>query len=79
MTWDQIQGKWKQVKGSVRERWGRLTDSDFDQIAGNREKFIGRLQERYGYTREKAENELNEWLTASGTQTPKTRTGESQH
>ena len=77
MNWDQIEGKWKQMKGSVREKWGDLTDSDFEQIAGNREKFIGRLQERYGYTRDKAEKELEEWSSETGTEVPRTRTGGS--
>ena len=78
MNWDQVEGKWKQMKGSVREKWGKLTDSDYEQIAGSREKFIGRLQERYGYTREQAENSLNEWVN-SDFQTPKTRTGQPSH
>lgn len=76
MNWDQVEGKWKQMKGSMRQKWGQLTDSDFEQIAGNRDKFLGRLQERYGYTREKAEKELDEWQTTEfGTEKPKTRTG----
>jgi uncharacterized protein YjbJ (UPF0337 family) len=61
MNWDQVEGKWKQMKGSMRQKWGQLTDSDFEQIAGNRDKFLGRLQERYGYTRDRAEKELEEW------------------
>jgi len=79
MNWDQVEGKWKQMKGSIREKWGQLTDSDYEQIAGNRDKFVGRLQERYGYTRDKAEKELDEWMSSSTfeTQTPKTRTGGS--
>ena len=77
MNWDQIEGKWKQMKGSIRQKWGQLTDSDFEQIAGNRDKFLGRLQERYGYTREKAETELNEWLRSEreAEAPPKARTG----
>ena len=62
MNWDQVQGKWSQMRGSVREKWGRLTDSDYEQVAGNREKFLGRLQERYGYAREQAEKEVDEWM-----------------
>ncbi len=79
MNWDQVEGKWKQMKGSVRQKWGELTDSDYEQIAGNRDKFVGRLQERYGYTRDKAEKELDEWMGASNfdTETPRTRTGGS--
>ena len=80
MNWDQIEGKWKQMKGSVREKWGKLTDSDFEQIAGNRDKFLGRLQERYGYTREKAEKELDQWTQSEReTEMPKTRSGGSAH
>ncbi len=74
MNWDQIEGKWKQMKGAAREKWGQLTDSDFEQIAGNREKFIGKLQERYGYSREKAQQEVDEWMSRDAA-TPKTRTG----
>jgi uncharacterized protein YjbJ (UPF0337 family) len=87
MNWDQIQGKWKEMKGTVRQKFGQLTDSDYEQIAGNREKFLGRLQERYGYTRDKAELELNDFLrtataqpAAGGTQTPpKTQAGGGSH
>ena len=79
MNWDQIEGKWKQMKGSVREKWGKLTDSDYEQIAGSRDKLIGRLQERYGYTRDKAQKELDEWMTEQPgeMEVPKTRTGGS--
>jgi uncharacterized protein YjbJ (UPF0337 family) len=80
MNWDQVEGKWKQMKGSVREKWGKLTDSDYEQIAGSRDEFVGRLQERYGYTRDKAEKELDEWMSSeTDTEFPKTRTGGSSH
>ncbi len=80
MNWDQVEGKWKQMKGSVREKWGQLTDSDFEQIAGNKDKFLGSLQERYGYTKEKAQQELDEWMQSQRElETPKTRTGGSSH
>jgi uncharacterized protein YjbJ (UPF0337 family) len=68
------------MKGSMRQKWGQLTDSDYEQIAGNRDKFVGRLQERYGYTRDKAEKELDDWLSNErdvDTAVPKTRTGGS--
>ena len=79
MNWDQIEGKWKQVKGSVRQRWGKLTDSDYEQIAGSRDKFLGLLQERYGYTRDQAQKELDEWMKTHQDETvsPMTRTGGS--
>ena len=64
MNWDQLQGKWKQMRGSVRERWGKLTDNDLDMIAGNRDKFIGIVQERYGIAKEEAQKKTDEWLTS---------------
>jgi uncharacterized protein YjbJ (UPF0337 family) len=64
MNKDIFKGKWMQVKGDVRGWWGKLTDDDVAQIQGDAEKMIGKLQERYGYTRENAERELNDFLTA---------------
>jgi uncharacterized protein YjbJ (UPF0337 family) len=49
------------MKGQIRQKWAKLTDSDFEMIAGKRQEFLGKLQERYGYTREQAEHELAEW------------------
>jgi uncharacterized protein YjbJ (UPF0337 family) len=62
MNKDILKGKWLQVKGDVRQYWGKLTDDDVDQIQGNADKFIGKLQERYGYNREQAEKEVNDFL-----------------
>ncbi len=59
MNWDQMAGKWKQVKGQVREKWGKLTDDDLDVIAGRRDQLIGRLQERYGLARDEAERQAD--------------------
>ena len=64
MNWDQIEGMWKQMRGSMKQKWGQFTDSDFEQIAGSRDKFVGRLQERYGYTREQADKELSQWMNS---------------
>lgn len=61
MNWDQIQGKWKQMKGSVRQQWGDLTDDDLTVIAGSRDKFVGKLQERYGYAKEEAQRRADDW------------------
>ena len=61
-TWDMIEGKWKQFKGSVQERWGELTDDEFDQIRGNREQLAGKLQEHYGRSRMEIDDDINEWL-----------------
>jgi uncharacterized protein YjbJ (UPF0337 family) len=61
MNWDQIAVNWKQVKGKVKEKWGKLTDDDLEVIEGKKDQLIGRLQERYGYSKEQAEKELNSW------------------
>lgn len=54
---DVFKGKWKELKGSVKEKWGKLTDDDLIQIEGNATKLIGILQQKYGYDKEKAEKE----------------------
>lgn len=64
MNSDQLQGKWKQVKGSIKERWGKLTDDDIDVIAGKRDQLIGRIQERYGIGKEDAQRQVDEWKLA---------------
>ncbi len=61
MNWDQVQGKWKQLKGSVRQEWGDLTNSDVEMIAGSRDKLIGKLQERYGYAKEEAQKKADDF------------------
>lgn len=62
MNRDTLKGQWMQLKGKIREQWGRLTDDEIDQIQGNAEMLIGKLQERYGKTREQAEQDLDSWL-----------------
>jgi uncharacterized protein YjbJ (UPF0337 family) len=69
MNWDEVKGNWMQLKGAVREKWGDLTDDDLDRIAGDREQFVGRLQERYGQTREEAERNVDEFVRDHGTGT----------
>ncbi len=61
MNWDQIEGTWKQMKGDIRKKWAKLTDDDVEYIGGNKDKFIGRLQQRYGHSKEQAESDLDEW------------------
>ena len=58
MNWQQIQGSWTELKGTVRERWGRLTGSDNAVIAGRREQLIGTIQKRYGLIREDVERQV---------------------
>jgi uncharacterized protein YjbJ (UPF0337 family) len=65
MNWDQIKGNWKQAKGDVQKKWGQLTDDDLDVVEGERTKLAGRLQERYGYAKEKANEEIDNWLNST--------------
>ena len=62
MNTDVLKGKWTQLKGEVRSQWGKLTDDDLDVIEGDFEKLAGRIQERYGYERERARQDINDWL-----------------
>jgi len=62
MNWAQMEGKWKQLSGLIRENWGKLTDDDLQQIAGKKDKFIGKLQERYEMAKEGAEKQLDRWV-----------------
>lgn len=59
MNKDIFEGKWKEMRGQIKEWWGKLTDDELEQAAGNSEQIIGLLQQKYGYTRERAVEELN--------------------
>lgn len=61
MNKDIAQGKWLQMKGEVKRKWGMLTDDEIDQIDGSSDKLAGLLQERYGRSRDEAEREVKEW------------------
>ncbi|ADC71897.1 MULTISPECIES: CsbD family protein [unclassified Thioalkalivibrio] len=61
MNWDIVKGNWKQFKGKVKARWGKLTDDELDTVAGKREELAGRIQERYGVTKDEAEKQLAEF------------------
>ena len=65
MNSDQFEGKWKQLKGSVKQRWAKLTDDDLTALSGKKDELIGKLQERYGITREQAQKEADEWASAT--------------
>jgi uncharacterized protein YjbJ (UPF0337 family) len=62
MNDDILQGKWAQMKGKVKQQWGKLTDDDLDRISGKREELVGLMQERYGWERERAETEFDDYL-----------------
>jgi len=59
MNQDIFEGKWKEMRGQVKEWWGKLTDDELEQANGNAEQIVGLLQQKYGYTREEAEKEFN--------------------
>jgi uncharacterized protein YjbJ (UPF0337 family) len=61
MNWDRIEGNWKQLKGKVREQWGKLTDDQFDNIAGKRDRLAGSLQESYGIAQDEAEKQIKDF------------------
>ena len=65
MNSDTLEGNWKQLKGKMREKWGKLTDDDWNAIGGKKDQFIGKLQERYGYSRDQAERDYDEWERAN--------------
>lgn len=62
MNVDQLKGNWTQLKGKVRETWGKLTDDDLEVIAGKKDMLIGRLQERYGNAKDDAERQVDDFL-----------------
>ncbi|WP_405406406.1 CsbD family protein [Paracoccus sp. Ld10] len=61
MNWDIIQGKWKQLKGATKVKWGELTEDELDQIDGNKDRLAGKLQEKYGWTKDQADREIDDY------------------
>ena len=59
MDWNQAKGSWNEVKGQVKQHWGQLTDDDLMQISGDKDQLVGALQRRYGYTKDRAKQELD--------------------
>jgi uncharacterized protein YjbJ (UPF0337 family) len=61
MDWNRVEGNWKQVKGQVKEKWGKLTDDDLTAINGKREQLEGKIQERYGVAKDQARKDVDDW------------------
>lgn len=61
MNWDRIEGSWKQLTGRVTEQWGKLSNDDFDVVAGRRDILAGKIQERYGVAKDEAEKQISAW------------------
>jgi uncharacterized protein YjbJ (UPF0337 family) len=66
MNADQIKGQWRQLKGVAKTQWGKLTDDELTQIEGNAERLVGLVQERYGYEKERAQDEVDRFFTKYG-------------
>jgi uncharacterized protein YjbJ (UPF0337 family) len=62
MNSDIVEGKWKQMKGSIQTKWGKITDDEFEQIKGNRERLVGIVQEKYGYEKDRVRKEVDDYL-----------------
>ena len=63
MNWDIIKGRWSQLKGEARKQWGKITEDDWEKIAGEKDRLLGKLQERYGWSREEAERSADEYFS----------------
>jgi uncharacterized protein YjbJ (UPF0337 family) len=78
MNWDQVEGKWKEVKGQAKEKWGKLTDDDLDVINGRRQQLVGKIQERYGTAKDEAERQADEFVKTMKTLPDETNTYETE-
>jgi uncharacterized protein YjbJ (UPF0337 family) len=61
MNWDLIEAKWKQLRGALKMKWAKLTDDDLNLIAGKKDQLVGKLQERYGISKEEAQTQVEQW------------------
>jgi uncharacterized protein YjbJ (UPF0337 family) len=71
MNWDTVEGQWNQLKGTVKSKWGKLSDQDLVMLDGKKEVFLGKLQELYGIDQDEAEKEVDEWLRTQLAPNPK--------
>lgn len=70
MNWENLNGKWNELKGQVKGKWAKLTDDDMSLIGGKFDELVGRLQQRYGHTREIAEQEIDQFIKSVPTKPP---------
>jgi uncharacterized protein YjbJ (UPF0337 family) len=62
MNWDSIKGNWRQLRGKAKAQWGKLTDDDLDVVEGRRDQLVGKIQERYGTSRDEADRQVDDWI-----------------
>jgi uncharacterized protein YjbJ (UPF0337 family) len=74
MNADQLKGKWTQFKGELKQKWGKFTDDDLTQIGGNYDKFVGKVQERYGAKKDELMKWADQWHQKAAPETPKDKT-----
>jgi uncharacterized protein YjbJ (UPF0337 family) len=65
MNWDRVEGNWNEFKGKIQQQWGKLTNDDLEQVKGKRTELCGRLQQKYGYAKDQAEREVDNWLKST--------------
>jgi uncharacterized protein YjbJ (UPF0337 family) len=78
MNKHELEGNWKQMKGRVKEQWGKLTDDDLDQVEGRQQVLVGKIQERYGKEREEASREVDSWMNTIDGQSTRSDTPQSR-
>jgi uncharacterized protein YjbJ (UPF0337 family) len=76
MNEDVLKGQWTQLKGRIREKWGKLTDDDLDQIQGRGEQLVGKIQERYGVARDEARRQFDSWTPPQNRPAPRSNVNE---
>jgi uncharacterized protein YjbJ (UPF0337 family) len=75
MNWDRVEGNWKQFAGQARQKWGKLTDNDWQVVAGKKDELAGRIQERYGLAKDEANREVDNWARSLKEEEKLERTG----
>jgi uncharacterized protein YjbJ (UPF0337 family) len=64
MDWNLVEGNWKEIKGRVKEKWGKLTDDDLIVINGRREQLEGKIQQRYGFAKDQIRKDIDDWFSS---------------
>jgi uncharacterized protein YjbJ (UPF0337 family) len=79
MNWEEVRGNWVELKGKLRSQWGKLTDQDIEQVAGAKDRLIGVLKQRYGYEKEQASRQIDEWVGRLEAKISKEHTDSDKH